>query len=246
MAIWAIADLHLSFGVTDKSMDLFGPAWQDHAHKIQTHWHEHIDAKDLVLIAGDISWAMKTEEAILDLQWIDALPGKKIIIKGNHDFWWPSYTKLKKILPPSIEAVHHNVITINSVAIGGARLWDSAEYQFNEYIQWQGPAPTLSDHTPEEREKRWKKEQLRLEMSLCKLPIEASIKIAMTHYPPIGADLRTSSTHQILKKMGVDICVFGHLHNVPPTTLPFGVKDHIHYHLTSCDYLNFIPKRIVP
>ena len=103
MNIWAIGDLHLSFGVPDKSMDIFGPAWKDHAKQIEESWHRLIRPEDLVLIPGDISWAMRIEDAILDLQWIDRLSGTKLLLKGNHDYWWGSLKKIAAILPPSLQ-----------------------------------------------------------------------------------------------------------------------------------------------
>lgn len=100
MAVWAIADLHLSFGIPDKSMDVFGPQWTDHAEHVKKHWLESISAEDLVLIPGDISWAMTPEQAKADLEWIHELPGTKVLLRGNHDYWWTSVSKVQKVLPP--------------------------------------------------------------------------------------------------------------------------------------------------
>ncbi len=99
MAVWALADLHLSFGVPGKSMDLFGDKWAGHPEKIRTHWLRLIAPDDLVLLPGDISWAMHTEDAQPDLDFIAALPGTKVMIRGNHDYWWNSLNKVEKILP---------------------------------------------------------------------------------------------------------------------------------------------------
>src|SRR6185436_13877424 len=105
MTIWAIADLHLSFGVANKKMDVFGPQWINHPEKIAHFWQHSILPTDLVLIPGDISWAIHSEEAIPDLQWIDQLPGTKLLLKGNHDFWWNSLSKVKQILPSSCHLI---------------------------------------------------------------------------------------------------------------------------------------------
>ena len=134
MSIWALADLHLSLGVPDKTMEIFGSEWRNYMLRIKENWEDKIRSNDLVLIAGDISWAMKITEVEKDFEWLEKLPGKKLIIKGNHDYWWNSYSKVKKILPPSVEALQNSAFLWNDIAIGGARLWDTSEYNFNKYI----------------------------------------------------------------------------------------------------------------
>src|SRR5580704_11030315 len=109
MAIWVLSDLHLAFGVPSKSMEDFGPAWKDYVDKIQKNWLALIKREDLVLIPGDISWGMTEQQASVDLQWIDALPGTKMILKGNHDYWWSSPSKIRKIMPPSIHFIQNDV-----------------------------------------------------------------------------------------------------------------------------------------
>ena len=136
MHIYAISDLHLAFSTPQKNMEDFGSIWHGYADKIKTNWLKKIKNDDLVLIAGDISWAIKLKEALIDLEWIENLPGKKIILKGNHDYWWPSITKLNLSLPPSIKAIQNNAIDIDDISITGTRLWDSIEYNFNEYINY--------------------------------------------------------------------------------------------------------------
>lgn len=252
MAIWAIADLHLSFGVPDKKMDVFGDQWIDYSQKIETHWRSLIHREDLVLIAGDISWAMKTDEAKADLEWIDRLPGTKVMIKGNHDYWWSSLSKLEKILPSSIHIIQNNTFHWNNVAIGGARMWDSLEYQFSDYIIYkENPREnsktkklTVTDPDTKESERLFERELSRLELSLKTFSAHATQRIVMTHYPPISATLSPSRISNLLEKYKVDICVFGHLHNVKQDLPIFGQHNGISYYLTSCDYLNFIPLKI--
>jgi uncharacterized protein len=247
MSIWAIADLHLSFGVPNKEMSVFGEMWQDHAQKIATHWRERISPEDLVLIAGDISWAMHTEDALPDLQWIHDLPGTKVIIKGNHDYWWSSFNKVTKILPPSILAIQNSSLKWQNVSIAGARMWDTDEYAFNEYIAYnENPRAKNVLQAKEPDQKIFLRELHRLELSLQSLHPDASVRIAMTHYPPISANLQPSVTSALLEKYHVDICVFGHLHSLKPGIALFGTKNGIQYHLTSCDFLNFCPIKIMP
>jgi uncharacterized protein len=233
MNIWAIADLHLSFGVPEKTMEVFGPLWANYAEKIGRHWQEVVKPEDLVLIAGDISWALKSEHARKDLEWIDQLAGVKVLIKGNHDYWWQSLTKAKQILPPSLHLIQNNAFHYKNVSIAGTRLWDSDEYSFDDLRKLEA-----------EQQKIFNRELERLELSLKELSQDAEVRIAMTHYPPIGRDLKPSKTTALLEKYHVQICVFGHLHNITQEQLTFGKSGNIVYYLTSCDYLNFKPLKI--
>lgn len=250
MIIWAIADLHLALGIPEKQMDFFGEPWVDYTNKISENWKKCIHEDDLVLIPGDISWAKETDEAKIDLEWIHSLPGTKVILKGNHDYWWASVSKVQKILPPSIHLIQNNVFNKGPVTIGGTRLWDSPEYQFSQFIDY-APNPRAKILEPEKEsekieadQKIFIKELGRLELSLKQLNPKAHIRIALTHYPPIGADLSPSQVSAILEKHQIQHCIFGHLHNVRKGIDLFGKARGIHYHLTSCDYLQFQPKKI--
>lgn len=242
MKIWAIADLHLCFGAPDKSMEAFGDAWENYANRIEENWKKVIQPDDLVLIAGDITWAMKLEEAMKDLEWIDALPGTKVILKGNHDYWWPSNKKLSEALPSSIHFVNNNAYTMNDVTIGGSRLWDTSEYTFADYINFvESLLVKEKPLDPDEVERIYNRELERLRLSLTQLDPNASYRIAMTHYPPIGADLKSSRVSEILQEFNINVCVFGHLHNVKKERGLFGEKNGIFYLYTAADYLNFEP-----
>lgn len=248
MAVYAIGDLHLAFSAPEKSMEVFGPSWDHYAEKIETHWNEMIKPEDLVLLPGDISWAMKPEQALTDLNWIDALPGTKVMIRGNHDYWWTSPSKLRAMLPPSIHMIQNDTFQWKDLSIGGARLWDTPEYSFGDYIVYKenprSKEKPVAD-TAEEDAKIFARELQRLEMSLKLFDRKARLRIAMTHYPPISADLKPSQASKILKAHHADICVFGHLHNVKPQALPFGKAEGIDYALTSADYLEFRPLKLL-
>lgn len=245
MTVWAISDLHLAFGVPSKTMEVFGPKWTSYTEKIASSWKEVVSSEDLVLIPGDISWATRLEEALTDFLWLESLPGKKMIIKGNHDYWWGSASKLRKVLPPSIEFIQNNALVWKDIAIGGSRLWDTSEYQFNDYILFQEnplekkPSSPFSPAEKEESEKIFNRELERLKNSLSQLAPSAKVRIALTHYPPIGADLAPSKASAILEDFNITHCIFGHLHSVKPGSLPFGTARGVHYHFTSCDYLDF-------
>ncbi|MES2344544.1 MAG: metallophosphoesterase [Chlamydiota bacterium] len=250
MTIWALADPHLSFGVENKSMEAFGPLWKDYTKKMEAAWREQVAPDDLVLIAGDISWAMRLEEVAIDLKWIDNLPGTKVISKGNHDYWWSSSSKLKAIMPPSIHFIHNSVFNWNGATIGGTRLWDSLEYNFKDFIHFrENPKENKSkEYNPsfqEENERIFERELERLKLSLKMLDPKARLRIAMTHYPPISADLKPSRASAILEEFNIDVCVFGHLHSLKKEMPLFGEARGVRYLLTSCDYLDFKPIRVI-
>lgn len=246
--IWAIADLHLSFGVPDKTMDLFGPEWKEHPAKISQHWKELIKPDDLVLLAGDLSWGMKVDDAMPDLNWVEALPGHKIITRGNHDYWWPSMGKLKKILPPSIQAIDVSSLVIDEIQIAATRLWDTHEFSFGAWTIFRPnpkarteQASSSEDHLAQQ-EKIFTRELQRLELALSSLPPKGdSLRIAMTHYPPVGPGLAPSRASAILEAHQVDLCIFGHLHSLDKPKVQFGPARGVTYILTSCDYLDFCP-----
>jgi len=251
MSVWALADLHLSLSVPEKTMEVFGPCWKGYMDQIESNWKERVAEKDLILLPGDISWANTIEEAQSDLIWIHQLPGTKVLLKGNHDHWWPSNKRLREKLPPSIHFIHNTVFNWNDISIGGSRLWDSSEYTFEQIIQMVETPPLSKkqgqDHCLEEERRRhiFERELIRLELSLSQLSQTTRMRIAMTHYPPIGFELKESRASKILERHGVDICVFGHLHNLK-TALPiFGKKNRVLYSLVSADYLKFIPLKLV-
>lgn len=254
--IWVIGDLHLAIGVPGKEMDVFGAKWIGYTEKIKQHWEEVVQPDDLVLIPGDITWAMKIEEAATDLQWIDALPGTKVMIRGNHDYWWSSMKKMREHLPESIHVIQNNSFDWNSVSIGGSRLWDTEEYHFNSFIEYQPnkrekaskPSREWSEEEKAERlaeqEKIFDRELGRLEISLKSMKQDVDYRIYMTHYPPVGANLAPSRTSALLEKYHIDCCLFGHLHNVRDGSLPFGKARGVEYILTSADYIDFKPVKV--
>lgn len=263
MKVFAISDLHLSFSTPSKSMEVFSDTWIDYQEKIKSNWQKVISKDDLVLISGDISWALKIKDALIDLEFIASLPGKKVIIKGNHDYWWTSPTKLKEELPSSIFFIQNNSLLFEDIAISGARLWDTAEYHFDEYIDFVfNPNSHKNknienakdsdinkkleiENQKELSEKQFEKELIRLKISLDQMDKNAKTKIVMTHYPPISADLKPSKVSQMLEDYKINISVFGHLHSVKKSKKMFGEKNTIKYVLTSADYLDFKPIQIV-
>lgn len=248
MHVWSLADLHLSFGVPEKSMEIFGPEWENYAEKIRSQWLEMIAPEDLVLIPGDISWAMSLEVALVDLKWIDQLPGTKLLIKGNHDYWWSSLSKVREALPPSIHVIQNDAFTFQGVSVAGTRLWDTEAYSFDHLIAFKERPISKEKESDRDREKIFTRELSRLELSLKALDSKAPLRIAMTHYPPIGTDLAPSKVSELLEAYGVQLCVFGHLHSIKKELQGkelFGTARGVCYHLVSGDFLGFTPLKLV-
>ena len=221
MKIFAISDLHLSVN-NSKPMDIFGPVWEGYLDKIFSQWKELVGDNDLVLMAGDLSWAMKLEEVGADIELFKDLPGRKVIIRGNHDYWWKSISSLRAILPENFYAIQNDALRFDNVVVCGTRGWKGVEKN-----------TTLS---PEDQ-KIYDREVLRLEMTLQnanKLREEGDKLICMMHYPPVGFARDDSEFSQLIEKYNVDIVVFGHLHGYKNVATNF-VKNNIEYYLTSCD-----------
>lgn len=224
MRIFAISDLHISFS-TDKSMDIFGENWQNHFDKITADWQERVSDEDLVLIAGDTSWAMTLDEAKKDFEKLSELKGKKVIIRGNHDYWWTGYSKVKKALPANIFAIQNNALKFGEYIICGTRGWIVPEKQSEL----------------EDNEKYINRESIRLRMSLesaKKLRDKDKKIIVMTHFPPFNSKFEDSPFTEIISEYDVDLAIYGHLHgqNLRKEIVNKGKTN---YYLTSCDYLEF-------
>ncbi len=251
MRIFAISDLHLSLAPPHKEMEVFGEEWRDHSRIIADNWRERIGDNDIVLIPGDISWAMHLENALPDLQYVASLPGRKVIVRGNHDFWWTSISRVRSCLHGSILAIQNDSVLIDGVAIGGARLWDIPRLNFSSLSRRRPSSPKVEEmearRTAEDNERILTRELSRLETSLRTFPAEATVKIAMVHFPPLGPDLSETAATRIIKAYGVTHCVFGHLHQIVPDQNHdlFGIHNGITYSLVSCDYLDFAPRLII-
>jgi len=228
VSLYAISDLHLDLN-GDKPMDIFGDKWFKHDEKIKNNWLKKITDKDTVLIAGDISWSMKIENGIKDLEWVHNLPGTKIMAKGNHDFWWSSITKLNNLYE-DIKFIQNNFFTYEDYAICGTRGWN---------------CPGGENFTQKD-EKIYSRELNRLRLSL-----ESASKsgyqrfIAMLHYPPMNEKFLESGFVQIFKEYNVEKVVYGHLHGPSLSKALNGVLDNIEYIITSGDYLDFNPIKIL-
>lgn len=221
MKIFAISDLHISTN-TNKPMDVFGGNWVNYLEKIQIDWQNKVSDDDLVLIGGDISWAMNIDDAKLDLESLAYLNGKKILIKGNHDYWWSGIGKVRDILPESFYALQNDCIKFDNVIICGSRCWS---------------VPGSPDFNTQD-EKIYKRETERLRLSLNqmqKIREDGDRVIALVHYPPFNVNRENTLFTDLFDEFKVDCVVYGHLHGKNVRADKLVIKNGVKYYLTSCD-----------
>ncbi|MBQ7134192.1 MAG: metallophosphoesterase [Ruminococcus sp.] len=225
MALYAIADLHLSLG-TDKPMDIF-KGWQDYSSRLEKNWRNLITDNDTVVIAGDISWAMKLEECYEDFKFINSLPGQKILLKGNHDYWWATKKKIDEFLKEknfsTIKILFNNSFTVDGITICGSRGW-------------------YYDADTEADIKVINREVGRLKLSLDSVENKDSTPIVFLHYPPVYNNLECKEIMDTLVSYGIKECYYGHLHGAHThKNAVTGYYKDINMHLISTDYVDFMP-----
>ena len=225
MNIYAVSDLHLSFS-SNKPMEVFGENWEGHFEKIKSDWLNTVKEDDIVLIAGDISWAMKLSEAQADLQALKGLPGKKVFIRGNHDYWWNGISKVRVSAPDeSFVFLQTGAVKMGKFIIVGSRGW---------------ACPGSPDYTEQDK-KLYLREAERFRLAFLEADAlfeEGDKKIAMIHYPPFTLKTEDSLFTQVFEKNGVEKAVFGHIHGAVYFPLK-SEKNGIEYYLTSCDKIGF-------
>ncbi|MCI8609052.1 MAG: serine/threonine protein phosphatase [Firmicutes bacterium] len=238
MKIFAMGDLHLSLGETvDKPMDMFGSIWADHTERLYENWKNLVSNQDVVILCGDLSWGLRLEEAMADLNWIHHLPGKKILFKGNHDLWWQSAGKLNQLYEDGSMAFMQNHCYIieeesgRRIAVCGSRGWS---------------CPGVDGFT-EHDEKIYERELLRLQFSLEEGKASgADVLLGALHYPPTNDKMQPSGFTRLMSQYGVKTCVYGHLHGKDGFKRGLqGVYNGVAYHLVSLDYLEGIPKEVL-
>jgi predicted phosphohydrolase len=249
--LFALSDPHLSLGGS-KPMHVFGPRWDDHVAKLEGNWRAAVREGDIVLMPGDISWAMRLEEAMPDLEWLSALPGEKVLLKGNHDYWWPSIGKLRKLGLPKMHYIQNDALRIGDVAVAGTRLWDFPGIRWgyisnrdNEEVSEEKRSAPRKDRD-EDVEKIRARELERLRLSLSKLDKQAKIKICLTHFPPISETGDPTEITGIIAEYAPDISVFGHVHALLDRPHPGAdlMIDNTRYVLAASDFLEHAPKLI--
>jgi len=238
--IFAIGDLHLPGG-DKKPMDVFGPHWENHFERISEDWRARVSDEDIVLIPGDISWAMQLSDALEDLRRIGQLPGRKLILRGNHDYWWSSLTQLRCSLPENMHAVQNDAYDAGDVVFCGTRGWMIPPAVVSGAAHPQGAVQSQD-------EKLYRREAMRLEISLQaarRLAGERPV-FAMMHYPPILPECAREGTEftRLMTQYGVVRCVYGHLHGQSVQRGYSGVYNGVQYDLVSCDALRFVLKDV--
>ena len=221
MKIFAISDLHLCT-TSEKPMDIFGAAWENYFEKITEDWKQKVGGEDLVLLPGDFSWAMNLEQAVQDFELIRFLPGKKVLIRGNHDYWWSGISKLRAVLPDGMYAVQNDCLRFDNILICGSRGWVCPD---------SGP---LS----EEDNKIYLREAERLRLSfeqMARIRQPEDKVICMMHYPPFNVRRTDSLFTQLIQEYRIDAVVYGHLHGKDCRADLRYFKNGIWYYLTSCD-----------
>ena len=229
MALYAIADLHFSFS-TNKPMDIFGENWKNHSQKIIENWKNIVTDEDTILLPGDLSWGMRIEEAAADLDVIYNLPGRKILLGGNHDYWWKSSSKLEARYP-GMRFLKNDFDTYEDWAVCGTRGW---------------LCPNDIRFTEQDK-KIYEREQVRLRLSLDAAMRKGAEKIIlMMHYPPMNDKKEDSAFTELFKEYPIRKVVYGHLHGEMSHATGFeGERYGITYELVAADYLEFCPKRIL-
>ncbi len=227
MSIYAIADLHLSFN-HPKPMDIFGNNWENHAVKIKDDWIKNVKDQDTVLIPGDFSWETYLEDTYKDFEFLDKLPGKKILLKGNHDYWWTTLTNIRNYLKENnfntIDILSNNSYELENYMVVGTRGWDYTKQDDRKIIQ---------------------REIGRLKLSLedAKNTNENKPTLVCMHYPPISKNYLNNEFERkiinLLKEYKVKKCIYGHLHGVSHAQAIVGEREGIEFNLVSADYLNF-------
>jgi uncharacterized protein len=229
MAIYAISDLHLALSI-DKPMDIFGSRWKDYMEKIKIYWQETVGEDDYVIIPGDISWATYLDQAYEDFKYINRLPGKKIISKGNHDYWWTTLNKLEQFLRKNefstISFMHNNSFDLDGKYLCGTRGWK---------------CPGDEDFSAEDR-KIFNREVQRLELSL-KSAVSGNNKeiIVALHYPPFNSKWEPTDFVEVMKNYNVRMCLYGHIHGESCKYAYEGLLEGIDFKFISADHLNFKP-----
>lgn len=231
MALFVLGDTHLSEGC-DKAMDVFGGAWQGYRGKLLAAMAAVLRPDDLLVLCGDISWGMTLAEALPDFELLDGLPGHKLLLKGNHDYWWETVSKMKRFFTENgihtLDFLHNNCFNYQDIALCGTRGWF---YDVND--------PAACD------DKIFRRELMRLEASLkCAAAQKPCEIFCFLHYPPVFAGSKVPEITALLKKYGVSRCYYGHLHGESLRGAFSGVQDGIMYRVVSADALAFVPLKI--
>ena len=226
MALYAIGDTHLSLG-GNKAMDKFGGRWTGYVDKLRKGF-DIVNPEDTVVLCGDLSWGMSLEEARSDLAFLNALPGRKILLKGNHDYWWNTAAKMNRFFQENgfqFEILHNCALPYGDVALCGTRGWFLDEEQGGDNARLRA------------------REAQRLELSL--RAAGEREKLVFLHYPPLYQGYRCPELLEVLRRWEVRRCCYAHLHGASIRLAGEGEREGCDFSLVSADALNFVPKKIL-
>lgn len=244
MAIYALGDPHLGFAV-NKPMDVFGPRWAGHPERLLQRWEATVGPEDFVLVPGDISWAMTLQEALPDLLELDRLPGTKLLIQGNHDYWWSSLRKLRALPLARTHFIQNDAFLLPEGAVPGVE----GRVAVCGTRGWITPGDRSWGEDEAHNQKIYSREVGRLRLSLeAGRKAGASAYIVMLHYPPVAEDHQPTAFTELIESWGsVLVCVYGHLHGAGALQRAFqGVHGSVRYQLVACDSYDFTPVRLFP
>lgn len=229
MSIFVISDLHLSLG-TDKPMEVFGAGWENYVARLEENWKTRVTPEDTVVIGGDISWATTEEELLPDLQFLGALPGRKILLRGNHDYWWQTLARMEKLIArealPPLAFLQNNAFEVEGVALCGAKGYLADK-----------------EKSEAENEKLFRRACTRLELSLqaAERQYPTLERIVFLHYPPVLVNFQNEAMLELMERYGVKRCYYGHLHAAGHAAAFQGECRGISFTLTSADFIDFAP-----
>ena len=228
ISLYTIGDLHLSLSV-DKPMDVFGGNWENYMQKIQENWNNTVCCDDTVVIVGDVSWGMNFDQAKADFDFVNRLNGNKIVIKGNHDYWWTTMNKMNNFLQENefttIKILNNNYFPYGDVGICGTRGW-------------------VNDGTCDADKKVLLREKQRLTTSIESCLSEGRKPIVFLHYPPVYGTEEAEDIFSVLEKYQIEECYYGHLHGIGARKAVEGEYKNLKLKLVSCDCIQFVPIKV--
>ena len=242
MALYTIADLHLSLRNADKSMEAFGQRWQDYVARLQKNWTALVDPDDTVVLPGDISWSSSLPDAAEDFAFLDALPGRKLIGKGNHDFWWSSVAKMEQFFTQNgfstLHILHNNAYRLSDCIVCGTRGW---------FLEEKQQVVTQEVDFEKIRNRELGRLKLSLDAAVALQDPSAPLPILVfLHFPPVWGAFRCPEFLDLMGQYGVRQCFFGHIHGIAPTACVPQTDGDLTLRLIASDALSFTPQRVFP
>lgn len=230
MSLFVIGDLHLSYGA-DKPMDIFGGAWEGFAEKLDAAWRETVAPEDTVVLCGDSTWGISLAEALPDFKYIDSLPGKKYLLKGNHDYYWDTVSKMRRFLAEnglsSLDFIHNSFAAYGDTALCGTKGWFADEEEGHDRKIYLREVGRLRESLSQAEKAGFKKKRVFL------------------HYPPVSPLSEYPEITGLMREYGVSDCYYGHLHGPGLRNAVTGLTGGIEYHCVSADYVKFTPQKII-